>query len=390
MVVRWWCDRLLVGLVGLGLASRAPAAVLCSGQGGLLRARDACKPRETQIDPVALGLQGPPGPPGTQGPAGPTGAQGSQGVKGDTGDPGQSGPPGPAGPAGPSPTSRAVLLASRACPGCPLVGANLADASLAFALIMHADLSSAILSGANLSSADLEGAKLKGANFQSTDLSNTSLDSADLTAANLRDANLTAATLTDADLSSADLAGANTAAATVSKTKLLSIAYDAATKCPNGSVVNDAGASSGTTYGFKTACGYLHTTHYAVFLGNGCPCGNGTSQPVDTFTDDTGADVVTSVTVIVYGSNCEDAALLALNGVSVGTLPERGGYSCGCGVGKVCETLGSVTLNDEGLGAWMYGAINRLTVTSLPGPHGSAPPRVDDYADVEVTYVGSN
>src|SRR5438093_11173722 len=91
MVVRWWCDRLLAGLVGLGLASRAPAAVLCSRQGGLLRIRDACKPRETQVDPVALGLQGPKGDKGDPGP---------QGVKGDMGDPGQSGPPGPPGPPG--------------------------------------------------------------------------------------------------------------------------------------------------------------------------------------------------------------------------------------------------------------------------------------------------
>src|SRR5438094_8215276 len=69
---------LLTGAVFV-IALQARAAVLCSGQSGLLRLRDACKPRETRVDPVALGLQGPTGPPG------PTGAQGDKGVPGPPG-----------------------------------------------------------------------------------------------------------------------------------------------------------------------------------------------------------------------------------------------------------------------------------------------------------------
>ena len=53
----------------------ASAAVLCRTSTGLVAVRDACKRGETQLDPVALGLQGP---------------------KGDKGDPGPQGPPGPA------------------------------------------------------------------------------------------------------------------------------------------------------------------------------------------------------------------------------------------------------------------------------------------------------
>src|SRR5262249_61364790 len=55
-------------LVGPGIllvvALSAEGAVLCSTGGGTLKVRDACRPRETPVDPVALGLQGPPGPPG--------------------------------------------------------------------------------------------------------------------------------------------------------------------------------------------------------------------------------------------------------------------------------------------------------------------------------------
>src|SRR2546425_4734098 len=49
----------------------ARAAVLCTaGSGsGTVRVREACRPREVQLDPVALGLQGPPGPRGLRGPA---------------------------------------------------------------------------------------------------------------------------------------------------------------------------------------------------------------------------------------------------------------------------------------------------------------------------------
>jgi hypothetical protein len=55
----------------------APAAVLCTKKSGVVVMREACKPRETALDPAALGLQG---------------------AKGDQGDPGNQGPPGAQGP----------------------------------------------------------------------------------------------------------------------------------------------------------------------------------------------------------------------------------------------------------------------------------------------------
>jgi collagen triple helix repeat protein len=47
--------------------------------------REECKKNETQVDPAAVGLQGPPGPKGDPGPQGPPGP------KGDKGNPGQPG-----------------------------------------------------------------------------------------------------------------------------------------------------------------------------------------------------------------------------------------------------------------------------------------------------------
>jgi len=55
----------------------------------------ACKPSETQLDPGALGLQGPTGVTGAEGPQGPTGATGPEGIVG------RQGPTGPTGPTGP-------------------------------------------------------------------------------------------------------------------------------------------------------------------------------------------------------------------------------------------------------------------------------------------------
>src|SRR5690242_11485519 len=46
------------------LGHTASAKVLCARPSGTLKIRDACRSRETLVDPVALGLQGPPGPPG--------------------------------------------------------------------------------------------------------------------------------------------------------------------------------------------------------------------------------------------------------------------------------------------------------------------------------------
>ena len=54
-------------LVGLAVAPAIPAraAVLCQTASATLKVRDAYRPRETQVDPAALGLQG---PSGAQGP----------------------------------------------------------------------------------------------------------------------------------------------------------------------------------------------------------------------------------------------------------------------------------------------------------------------------------
>jgi sulfatase-modifying factor enzyme 1 len=56
---------LVVALFVVPLAwQTASAKVLCARPSGTLKIRDACRTRETLVDPVALGLQGPPGPPG--------------------------------------------------------------------------------------------------------------------------------------------------------------------------------------------------------------------------------------------------------------------------------------------------------------------------------------
>src|SRR5438034_4513958 len=59
------------------VATHATAAVLCKKKSGVIAVRSACKRKETQLDPDALGLRG------------------SQGPKGDTGQQGTSGPQGP-------------------------------------------------------------------------------------------------------------------------------------------------------------------------------------------------------------------------------------------------------------------------------------------------------
>jgi hypothetical protein len=59
-------------VIGVVLATMpAHALVLCMKRSGNLAVRDACKPREAAVDPVALGLQGPPGPQGPSGASAP-------------------------------------------------------------------------------------------------------------------------------------------------------------------------------------------------------------------------------------------------------------------------------------------------------------------------------
>src|SRR5437867_4290351 len=70
-------------IVAAGSATPGAATVLCKKKSGAVFVRNACKPKETRLDPDALGLRV------------------SQGAKGDKGDPGQrvQGPTGAAGPA---------------------------------------------------------------------------------------------------------------------------------------------------------------------------------------------------------------------------------------------------------------------------------------------------
>ena len=63
----------------------ADAAVLCANASGSVFVRDACKSSEKPLDPVALGLVGPPGPQGPQGMPGPAGSSGPAGAPGPAG-----------------------------------------------------------------------------------------------------------------------------------------------------------------------------------------------------------------------------------------------------------------------------------------------------------------
>src|SRR5438132_5289598 len=57
MNLRRWLPVLL-----MALASPASADVLCKARKGVVVVRSACKRKETQLDPDALGLRGPQGP----------------------------------------------------------------------------------------------------------------------------------------------------------------------------------------------------------------------------------------------------------------------------------------------------------------------------------------
>jgi len=79
----------------VAMSAAASAAVLCRTRSATVKVRDACKRRETRLDPVALGLQGAPGPQGPKGDKGGPGPQGRLGPPGPTGATGATGPPGP-------------------------------------------------------------------------------------------------------------------------------------------------------------------------------------------------------------------------------------------------------------------------------------------------------
>jgi hypothetical protein len=115
---------LLAGLLA-GTWSTTSAAVLCKTPSESVKVRDICKPREVQLDPTALGLQGPTGPQGPKGDQGDPGAvgpQGTQGAQGPQGNPGPEGPPGPG----------AEDLSVRVYNSTPLAVANNSDVVFAF------------------------------------------------------------------------------------------------------------------------------------------------------------------------------------------------------------------------------------------------------------------
>ncbi len=82
-------------------AGYVEAAVLCANPSGSVFLRATCNGSEIKLDPVALGLVGPPGPAGPPGPPGPARAQGPAGPVGPQGPVGATGAQGPAGPTGP-------------------------------------------------------------------------------------------------------------------------------------------------------------------------------------------------------------------------------------------------------------------------------------------------
>ena len=84
------CRILVVLALLLVVPAESHALVMCGPkkpdgtvrEGASIKLRSACKPNEVQVDPVALGLQGPQGPPG---PSGMDGADGATGPTGATG-----------------------------------------------------------------------------------------------------------------------------------------------------------------------------------------------------------------------------------------------------------------------------------------------------------------
>lgn len=96
--------------------------------------------------------------------------------------------------------NKALLLETKRCYGCNLVGVDLAGKKL-----VGADLEGANLTGSNLQGADLEKANLKGALLVGTNLRNADLRKADLYKANLSGADVTGARLEGAFVDDAQL-----------------------------------------------------------------------------------------------------------------------------------------------------------------------------------------
>src|ERR1700688_1711198 len=96
--------------LALGGVNVATGAILCKAGDGTLKVRDTkCQKHETLVDPVALGLQGPPGVRGPTGRAAPKRNQGAKGDKGDKGDQGAKGDKGHTGHPGSPRALKAVI-----------------------------------------------------------------------------------------------------------------------------------------------------------------------------------------------------------------------------------------------------------------------------------------
>lgn len=65
------CGALLAGVALTTIPSLVNAAVLCRKRSGVVVVRDACKRKETPLDPATFGVVGPAGPTGPAGPPGP-------------------------------------------------------------------------------------------------------------------------------------------------------------------------------------------------------------------------------------------------------------------------------------------------------------------------------
>lgn len=88
------------------------------------------------------------------------------------------------------------LLATNACPGCDLAGADLTRGKLAGANLEGANLAGVKFALADLSGANLRNANLQGANLGGADLANANLEGANLTGALLEGAFFATATMT--------------------------------------------------------------------------------------------------------------------------------------------------------------------------------------------------
>jgi hypothetical protein len=77
MTLRHSVIAMVAGMAAVGAtALPARALVVCKKKSGAIFLRDACKKKETVVDPASFGATGPQGPPGQQGPQGPPGSAG--------------------------------------------------------------------------------------------------------------------------------------------------------------------------------------------------------------------------------------------------------------------------------------------------------------------------